>query len=92
MEGLCNHEFLRLKIEIMTDEYQKLYTNSAIIIKGLTNLLEESDIRYIIKDRFESARLAGFGEFMNAAEVHVPSSQFESAQKILENYKLTINS
>lgn len=92
MEGLCNHEFLRLKIEIMTDEYQKLYTNSAIIIKGLTNLLEESDIRYIIKDRFESARLAGFGEFMNAAEVHVPSSQFERAQKILENYKLTINS
>jgi hypothetical protein len=92
MEGLCNHEFLRLKNEIMTDEYQKLYTNSAIIIKGLTNLLEESDIRYIIKDRFESARLAGFGEFMNAAEVHVPSSQFESAQKILENYKLTINS
>lgn len=92
MEGLCNHEFLRLIIEIMTDEYQKLYTNSAIIIKGLTNLLEESDIRYIIKDRFESARLAGFGEFMNAAEVHVPSSQFESAQKILENYKLTINS
>lgn len=92
MEGLCNHEFLGLKNEIMTDEYQKLYTNSAIIIKGLTNLLEESDIRYIIKDRFESARLAGFGEFMNAAEVHVPSSQFERAQKILENYKLTINS
>lgn len=76
----------------MTDEYQKLFTNSAIIIKGLTNLLEESDIRYIIKDRFESARLAGFGEFMNAAEVHVLSSQYENAQKILENYKLTINS
>lgn len=76
----------------MTDEYQKLYTNSAIIIKGLTILLEEKDIKYIIKDRFESARLAGFGEFMNAAEVHVKFSQFENAQKILEKYKLTINS
>ncbi|MBG7611607.1 DUF2007 domain-containing protein [Polaribacter sp. BAL334] len=76
----------------MNDEYQKLFTNSMIIIKGLTILLEESDIKYIIKDRFESARLSGFGEFMNAAEIHVQSSQLEIAQEILEKYKLTINS
>jgi thiamine monophosphate synthase len=76
----------------MKHEYQKLFTNSAIIIKGLTNLLEEKDIKYIIKDRFESARLAGFGEFMNAAEIHVQSSKMEIAQEILENYKMTINS
>lgn len=92
MESICNNEFFGLKNVIMNDEYQKLFTNSTIIIKGLTILLEESNIQYIIKDRFESARLAGFGEFMNAAEIHVPSSQFESAQNILDNYKLTINS
>ncbi|PQJ76013.1 DUF2007 domain-containing protein [Polaribacter gangjinensis] len=76
----------------MKNEYQKLFTSSTIIINGLTTLLEEQGIRYIIKDRFESARLAGFGEFMNAVEIHVQSSQLAEAQKILETYKLTLNS
>lgn len=84
-------KFNRKNID-MKSEYQKLFTNSAIIIKGLTNLLDEKEIKYIIKDRFESARLAGFGEFMNAAEIHVQTSHFEEAQKILEIYKLSINS
>lgn len=73
-------------------KYEKLFTSSNIILKGLCVLLEEENIRYIIKDRFESARLAGFGEAMNATEIHVDASKFATAQAILENYKISINS
>lgn len=73
-------------------KYEKLYTSSNIILKGLSFLLEESDINYIIKDRFESARLAGFGETRYATEIHVDIKKLKVAKEILEKYKISINS
>jgi hypothetical protein len=76
----------------MDKEYTKIFTNSTLIINGLTVILEEKNINYIIKDRFKSAIMAGFGETPNSTELHVDSSKLEMALKILENYKETINS
>lgn len=72
--------------------HKKLFVNTNIIVKGLCNLLDDANITYLIKDNFESARLAGFGEFSNAVEVHVLEDNFAKANAILDKYKSEINS
>ncbi|RCS28005.1 DUF2007 domain-containing protein [Polaribacter sp. WD7] len=76
----------------MTTAHIKIFSGSSIIVKGLQNLLEDKNINYIIKDKFESARLAGFGEQMNSVELHVLNSDLEKAQLIVDTYKAEINS
>lgn len=76
----------------MTTEHVKIFSGSSIIVKGLQNLFDDDKISYIVKDNFESARLAGFGEQMNSVEVHVLSADEEKAKSIVENYKKEINS
>jgi hypothetical protein len=71
----------------MTTGHTKLFTGSNIIVNGLKNLLDLEVISYIIKDKFESARLGGFGEQMNSVEVHVLDTDVLKAEKIIENYK-----
>lgn len=72
--------------------HKKLFENNSIIVRGLCNLLDDANIVYLIKDKFESARLAGFGESSNAVEIHVPEDSFSEAVKIAERYKSEINS
>ena len=71
----------------MTTGHTKLFTGSNIIVNGLKNILDLEVISYIIKDKFESARLGGFGEQMNSVEVHVLDTDVLKAGKIIENYK-----
>ena len=73
------------------DTYIKLYTNTNIIISGLKNRLEEESIHFIVKDRFESARLGGFGETSASVEIHVLEKDYENAEKILSKYREKIN-
>lgn len=73
-------------------DYTKLFTSSNLIINGLTIFLEENEIQYIIKDRLNSALMAGFGELPGGTEIHVETSKFKKAIEILENYKTIINS
>ena len=76
----------------MATEYIKLFTETNIIINGFKNLLDKENIQYIIKDRFESARLGGYGENQASVEVHVLESDIVKAKEILEVYKTQINS
>lgn len=76
----------------MNNEYIKLFTDSNIIINGLKVLLEKEQIHYIIKDRFESARLGGFGEQSTSVEIHVLENDLEKAEDILATYEKEINS
>ena len=69
-------------------DYVKLLTNSSIIIDRAAFLLDQENIPTRIKDRVESARLAGFGTPQNSVELHVPQSEFENAQKILKESDL----
>lgn len=75
----------------MKTEHTKLFTGSNIIVNGLKNLLDQEEINYIIKDKFESARLGGFGEQMDSVEVHVLDADVEKAKTIIESYKAKIN-
>ncbi|MBU3010436.1 DUF2007 domain-containing protein [Polaribacter vadi] len=76
----------------MNATYVKLFTDTNIIVHGLQNILENNNIKYIIKDRFESARLGGFGESLGAVEIHVLNNKLEKANEILTKYKEKINS
>jgi len=71
----------------MSTGHTKLFTGSNIIVNGLKNVLDLELISYIIKDKFESARLGGFGEQMNSVEVHVLDTDAEKAKTLIENYK-----
>ncbi|UAM98689.1 DUF2007 domain-containing protein [Polaribacter litorisediminis] len=75
----------------MNDEHVKLFTESNIIISGLKNLLENENISYLIKDKFESARLGGFGEQAASVEIHVLKKDLKEAKKILAAYKEKIS-
>ena len=76
----------------MNTEYVKLFTETNIIISGLKNELESENIKYLIKDRFESARLGGFGESLASVEIHVLNKDLEDAKKVLTSYREKINS
>jgi hypothetical protein len=76
----------------MTTGHTKLFTGSNIIVNGLKNELDLEHISYIIKDKFESARLGGYGEQMDSVEIHVLDSNIEKAKKIIKDYKEKINS
>jgi len=71
----------------MSTGHTKLFTGSNIIVSALRSVLDLEYISYIVKDRFESARLGGFGEQMDSVEVHVLDTDVEKAKTIIENYK-----
>ena len=64
--------------------YKKLYVGSQINVINLTDALKEGKIIPVIKDRAESARLAGFGSFSRDQEVWVHPDEFDIAQQILK--------
>jgi hypothetical protein len=76
----------------MSEEYVKLYTDTNIIINGFKIRLEEVNIPFIIKDKFESARLGGFGESLASVEIHVLHKDLEKANEVLNSYREKISS
>lgn len=68
------------------DKHVKILTNSSIIINRIAFLLDQKNIATLIKDNVESARLAGFGTTQNDVELYVYNSDFESAQKMIEEF------
>jgi len=68
------------------DKHIKILTSSSIIINRIAFLLDQKNIATLIKDKVESARLAGFGTTQNDVELYVNNSDFKSAQKIIEEF------
>ena len=75
----------------MKTEHIKLFSGSSIIINRLQNILESNNISSLLKNKFESARLAGFGEQMNSVEIFVLNKDIEKATLILNEFKVEIN-
>lgn len=66
------------------NEHIRILTNSSITINRIASILEENSISTLIKDNTESARLAGFGTSQNNVDLFVNKSDFEKANKIIE--------
>lgn len=75
----------------MDSTYTKIFTDTNIIVRGLQNQLEDKGIHSIVKDGFESARLAGYGEQLASVALLVLNKDLETAKSILETYKEKIN-
>lgn len=76
----------------METKHITVFSGSSILVKGLQNRLEDNNISIIIKDRVESARLAGFGAHSTAIELQVLSIDLARAKPIIANYENEINS
>lgn len=68
--------------------YIKIYSGSPIHVINLSDVLKDAKILPVIKDRAESARLAGFGSFSSDQEVWVHPDEVDTAQQILKKLSL----
>ena len=66
------------------DSYCKIFSGQLIEIIKIKAELEKFNIIPIIKDKNESARLAGFGTIFNIIEVFVHNDELNKSLKILE--------
>lgn len=67
-------------------DYIKIFTGDRIIIQRIIFDLENENIRPVIKDDTESARLAGFGTNMQGKqEILVHKEELDKALSIIEN-------
>ena len=75
----------------MNSDYIKIFTETYIIVRGLQKQLEDKGIHNMIKDKFESARLGGYGEQNASVELHVLNKDLEVVKPILYTYKAKID-
>ncbi len=67
-------------------ERVKIFTDSAIVINRIVQLLDEEEIPSIIKDNVESARLAGFGTSPNNVELYVTKSDINRPEMVIKSF------
>lgn len=75
----------------MNSKYIKIFTETNIIVRGLQKQLDDVGIHNMIKDKFESARLGGYGEQNASVELHVLNKDLEVVNPILYAYKAKID-
>jgi len=76
----------------METTHVKIFSETPIIINRLRSLLEEQGIGSLVKNQFESGRLAGFGAPMNAVDLFILNSDLEKASIIVDDFKKEISS
>ncbi|PJB11889.1 MAG: hypothetical protein CO119_09270 [Flavobacteriales bacterium CG_4_9_14_3_um_filter_40_17] len=64
------------------EDYQHLYTGSAVLCLGMKNALQERGINAVTKDEFESARLGGFGSLPDMQDLFVRADEMEIATEV----------
>lgn len=74
----------------MKEAHIKIFTGSPVIVNHLRSLLHEHGIDSICKNHDESARVAGFGSFVNLAELFILNIDLEKANPIIEDFKREI--
>lgn len=67
----------------------KVFTGSSISVLAIMDKLESNSIYPLIKDRSESARLAGFGATsIMQQELYVPKEEEKKTREIIRNLDL----
>ena len=68
------------------NEHVKVFSNSAIVIDRMVQLLEDEKIPSLVKDNIESARVAGFGASYYDVELYVYKPDVERVVAIIESF------
>ena len=69
------------------NNYYKIFTGQLVEIIKIKGELEKANIIPIIKDKNESARLAGFGSIFTGIDIFVHHDELSESIKILSNLK-----
>ena len=73
-----------LKDRIMSSNYIKIFSGSAVEVRLITSRLHQVGIEAIIKDEAESARLAGFGTTIpTEQDILVHKDEEAKAKKVI---------
>ena len=74
-------------ILLKKNNYHKIFSGELIEIIKIKSELEKVNISPILKDKNESARLAGFGSIFNGIEVFVHFDELNKSLKITSELK-----
>lgn len=68
----------------------KVFSGSQILANRLSQLLDEIEVPYLVKDNKEAGRVAGFGTLGNSVDVYIYESDLEKAQSTINDFKQEI--
>ncbi|WP_010252359.1 putative signal transducing protein [Myroides injenensis] len=69
--------------------HKKLFAGSEIMVLAVKDILEEHNIKFIIRDDIESAITAGFGSADKAVHVFVEEKDLPKAKELLLQNDIT---
>ncbi|AZJ36639.1 putative signal transducing protein [Tenacibaculum singaporense] len=69
------------------NKHIKVFSGSQIFVNRLSQLLNEIEVPYLVKDNKEAGRVAGFGTLGNSIDVFIYESDLEKAQRIIDDFK-----
>lgn len=68
----------------------KIFSGSEILALALKEKLEKINLKVVMKDNIQSARLAGFGSAGQAVELFIQEIDFGKASPIIEEFRMNI--
>ncbi|REH54700.1 putative signal transducing protein [Tenacibaculum gallaicum] len=69
------------------NKHIKIFSGSQIFVNRLSQLLNEIEVPYLVKDNKEAGRVAGFGTLGNSVDVFIYESDLEKAQSTIDDFK-----
>ena len=68
----------------------KIFSGSEILAAALQIKIEDAGIETVKKDNLQSARLSGFGNSDLAVEVFIQEKDFNKANPVIEEFRMSI--
>ena len=68
----------------------KVFSGSEILALALQEKIEAAGVNTLIKNNIQSARLGGFGDLGQAVEVFIQETDFNKANPVIEEFRLSI--
>lgn len=68
----------------------KIFSGSEILAAALQLKIEAVGVEVVKRDNLQSARLAGFGNFDLAVELFIQEKEFNKANSVIEEFRMSI--
>ena len=68
----------------------KIFSGSEILAAALQLKIEAIGVEVVKRDNLQSARLAGFGNFDLAVELFIQEKEFNKANSVIEEFRMSI--
>ena len=68
----------------------KIFSGSEILASALQSKIEQVGVEVVKRDNLQSARLAGFGNSDLAVELFIQEKDFNNANSVIEEFRMSI--